>query len=78
MTRASEQQIQQKATNEVQSTYPDVLRADESLRNHAFAIAQSEVQQHQPTNKDPLAVQDYAEAYIAAYRHAVEERDARQ
>ena len=72
------QQAQQKATSDVQSIYPHVYRADEDLRNHAFTVAQQETQQQQQTDGNEFTVQDYAEAYIAAYRHAVEERDAQR
>jgi chlorite dismutase len=79
MTQAFKQQAQQKATSDVQNAYPNVYRADADLRNHAFAVAQQEIQpQQQQTSGDTFEVQDYAEAYIAAYRHAVEERDAQQ
>jgi hypothetical protein len=75
MAQALKKQAQQKATSEVQSAYPDVYRADEDLRNHAFAVAQQEIQQ---TSGDTSAVQNYAEEYIAAYRQATVERDAQR
>ncbi len=79
MTQAFKQQAQQKASSDVQRTYPNVYRADEDLRNHAFAVAQQEIQQQQQqTSGDPSAVQDYAEAYIAAYRQTAAERDVQQ
>ncbi|GHO56801.1 hypothetical protein [Ktedonobacter robiniae] len=73
---SSKNEIQQRAKNDVGASFPNVLRADGDLRNHAFAIAQQEVQN--VPGQDPLAVQDYAEQYIAAYRQAVEERDAQR
>jgi hypothetical protein len=77
MTQSPEKNAQQMAINEVQNTYPDVLRDEEHLRTHAFAIAQQQVQDTiTPTGRDDFAVQHFAEAYIAAYRRAVEERDA--
>jgi len=79
MAQSSEQNAQQMAKNEVQNTYPDVYRDEADLRNHAFAIAQQQVQDTSTqTGTGTFAVQHFADAYIAAYRHAVEERDAQQ
>ena len=77
MTQSSEKNAQQMAINEVQNTYPDVLRDEEHLRTHAFAIAEQQVHDTiTPGGKDDFAVQHFADAFIAAYRRAVEERDA--
>ena len=77
MTQSPEKNAQQMAINEVQNTYPDVLRDEEHLRTHAFAIAEQQVQDTiTPAGGDDFAVQHFADAYIAAYRLAVEERDA--
>lgn len=73
MTQVFKQKAQQRASSDVQTIYPHVYRTDEEQRNHALAVAQQEIQQ-QP-NGDASAVQDYVEAYIAAYRQAVAERD---
>ena len=78
MTQSSENNAQQMAKNEVQNNYPDVYREEADLRNHAFAIAQQQVQNTSPQTEGTFAVQHFAEAYMAAYRHAVEERDAQQ
>lgn len=75
MAQAYEKTAQQMAASEAQNHYPDVYRSEEDLRNHAYAIAQQQVRD---TSADPFAVQQYAEAYMAAYRHAVEERDAQK
>jgi len=75
MTQSSENSAQQMARNEVQDRYPDVYRGDEDLRNHAFAIAQQQVQSTSQQTGE-FSVQSYADAYIASYRQAVEERDA--
>jgi hypothetical protein len=70
---------QQMAANEVQNTYPDVYRDEADLKNHAFAIAQQQVQDASgQIEGGTFAVQHFADAYIAAYQHAVEERDAGQ
>ena len=79
MAQSTEMNAQQLAKNEVQNTYPDVYRDEADLRNHAFAIAQQQVQK--PSGQvegGTFAVQQFADAYIAAYQHAVEERDAGQ
>ncbi len=79
MTQSSENNSQQMARKEVENNYPNVYRADESLRNHAYAIAQQQVQNTSgPISENSFSTQDYAEAYIAAYRYAVEERDAQK
>ena len=79
MAQSSANNAQQTAASEVQNNYPDVYRADEDLRNHAYAIAQQQVQNTPTqTSENTSSVQDYAEAYIAAYRRAVEERDAQE
>ena len=79
MTQSSEQNAQQMAQAEVQNTYPNVYRDEADLRNHAFAIAQQQVQE--PSGQvegGRFGVQHFADAYIAAYQRAVEERDAGQ
>ena len=79
MTQSSETNAKQMAKTEVQNTYPDVYRDEADLRNHAFAIAQQQVQE--PSGQvegGTFGVQRFADAYIAAYRHEVEERDAGQ
>ena len=76
MTQSSGNTPQQMAQNDVQNNFPDVYRGEEDLRNHAFAIAQQQVQSGSQQSGGGLAVQDFADAYIAAYRRAVEERDA--
>ena len=79
MTQSSGNNAQQMAKTEVQNTYPDVYREEADLRNHAFAIAQQQVQNTSTqAGEGTFAVQHFADAYMAAYRHAVEERDARQ
>jgi hypothetical protein len=79
MAQSTEMQAQQMAKNEVQNTYPDVYRDEADLRNHAFAIAQQQVQDASgQVEGGTFAVQHFADAYIAAYQHAVEERDAGQ
>jgi predicted SnoaL-like aldol condensation-catalyzing enzyme len=79
MTQSPEKKAQQMAKDEVQNTYPDVLRDEEHLRTHAFAIAEQQVHDTiTPSGRDDFAVQHFADAFIAAYRHAVEERDAGQ
>ena len=68
---------QQMAHTEVQNTYPDVYRDAADLRNYAFAIGQRQIDSDpQQASGNPMAVQDFADAYIAAYRQAVEDRDA--
>ena len=79
MTQSSESMPvspQQMAQNDVQNNFPDVYRGDEDLRNHAFAVAQQQIQSSSPQTGGGLTVQDFADAYIASYRQAVEERDA--
>lgn len=79
MTQSSEKNAQQMAQTEVQNTYPEVYRDEADLRNHAFAIAQQQIQE--PSGKvegGTFAVQHFADVYIAAYQRAVEERDAGQ
>lgn len=79
MAQSTEMNAQQMAKNEVQNTYPNVYRDEADLRNHAFAIAQQQVQE--PSGQvegGPFGVQHFADAFIAAYQHAVEERDAGQ
>lgn len=79
MAQSSEMQAQQMAQNEVQNTYPDVYRDEADLKNHAFAIAQQQLQDASgQVEGGTFAVQHFADAYIAAYQHAVEERDAGQ
>lgn len=79
MTQSSENNAQQMAKGEVQNNYPDVYRDEADLKNHAFAIAQQQVQDSSnQAGEGTFAVQHFADAYIAAYRHAVEERDAQQ
>lgn len=79
MTQSMENAARQMATSEVQNTFPDVYRAANDLRNHAYTIAQQQVQNSSAqANPQEFAVQHYAEAYIEAYRHAVEERDAQK
>lgn len=79
MNPSFEENAQQAAKKEVQNTYPDVYRADDSLRNHAYAVAQQQIENtSEQVREKPFSVQHYAEAYITAYRHAVEERDAQQ
>jgi len=75
MTQSPENAARQMATSDVQKTYPDVYRAAPSLRNHAYATAQEQVQEN---SAQTFSVQDYAEAYIAAYQQAVEERDVQK
>lgn len=78
MTQSSEQDAQQMAQTEVQNTYPNVYRDEADLRNHAFAIAQQQVQEPSGQVKGgAFSVQHFADAFIAAYHRAVEERDAR-
>ncbi|HCI79038.1 MAG TPA: hypothetical protein DHW02_05060 [Ktedonobacter sp.] len=68
---------QQMAHTDVQNSYPDVYRDAADLRNNAFAIAQRQIDSApQQASGNPMAVQDFADAYIAAYRQAVEDRDA--
>ena len=74
MTQSANNAIRQLAKDDVEATFPNVYRADEDVRNHGYAIAQHEVQNSSTQNS--LSVQEYAEKYIAAYRQAVEERDA--
>ena len=77
MTQSHEKQARQMARKEVEQTYPDVLRDEEHLRTHAFAIAEQQVHDTiTPAGRDDFAVQHFADAFISAYRHAVEERDA--
>lgn len=76
MAQSFETKIQTLAATEVEQTYPDVYRGEGELRNHAYAVAQDQVQSN--PEQASGSVQDYAEAYIAAYRKAVEERDAQQ
>ena len=79
MAQSTEMNAQQMAKNEVQNTYPDVYRDEADLRNHAFAIAQQQVQE--PSGQiegGTFGVQHFADAFIAAYQRAVEERDAGQ
>ena len=79
MTQSPEKNAQQMARSEVENTYPNVYRDESDLRNHAFAIAQQQMQE--PSGQvegGTFGVQHFADAYIAAYRRAVEERDARQ
>ena len=79
MTQSSEKNAEHMAREEVRNTYPDVLRDEEHLRTHAFAVAEQQVQDTiSPTGKDDFAVQHFANAFMRAYRRAVEERDARQ
>lgn len=79
MTQSSETNAQQMAKNEVQNTYPEVYRDEADLRNHAFAIAQQQLQNSSgQVDGGTFAVQHFADAYIAAYQHEVEERDAGQ
>jgi hypothetical protein len=79
MTQSADSAAQQIARDEVQERYPDVYRSDEDLRNHAFAIAQQQVDNNpQQSSGNPMAVQNYAEAYISAYNQAVQERDAQR
>jgi hypothetical protein len=79
MAQSTEMNAQQMAANEVQNTYPDVYRDEADLKNHAFAIAQQQVQDASgQIEGGTFAVQHFADAYIAAYQHAVEERDAGQ
>lgn len=76
---SSQSAAHQQARSDVQRTYPDVYRGAGDLRNHAYALAQQQVQTNAAsTNGDEFAVQDYAEAYIAAYQNAVEVRDAQK
>ncbi len=79
MAQSTEMNAQQMAKNEVQNTYPNVYRDEADLRNHAFAIAQQQVQE--PSGQvegGTFGVQHFADAFIAAYQRAVEERDAGQ
>ena len=79
MTESSRKNAQQMAREEVGNTYPDVLRDEEHLRTHAFAVAEQQVHDTiSPSGKDDFAVQHFAQAFMTAYRRAVEERDARQ
>ena len=79
MTQSSQQHAQQMAQNEVSNNYPDVYRDEADLRNHAFAIAQLQVQDSpSQASEGTFAVQHFADAFIAAYQHAVEERDAQR
>lgn len=79
MTQSSEKNAEHMAREEVQNTYPDVLRDEEHLRTHAFAIAEQNVQDTITAGgKDDFAVQHFANAFMRAYRRAVEERDARR
>ncbi len=79
MAQSTEMNAQQMAKNEVQNTYPNVYRDEADLRNHAFAIAQQQVQE--PSGQvegGTFGVQHFADAFIAAYQRAIEERDAGQ
>lgn len=79
MTQSSRKNAEQMAKTEVQNTYPDVYRDEADLRNHAFAIAQQQVQE--PSGQvegGTFGVQHFADTFIAAYQRAVEERDAGQ
>ena len=80
MTQSSENTgntPQQMAHTDVQNSFPDVYRDADDLRNHAFAVAQQQIDSApQQASGNPLAVQDFADAYIASYRQAVEDRDA--
>lgn len=77
MTQSPEKNAERMAINEVQDTYPNVMRDAEHLRAYAFAIAEQNVHDTITAGgKDDFAVQHFADAYIVAYRRAVEERDA--
>ena len=78
MTESSRKHAQQLAKEEVENTYPDVLRDEEHLRTHAFAVAEQQVHDTITAGRDDFAVQHFAEAFMTAYRRAVEERDAGQ
>lgn len=79
MTQSAEKKAEQMAKDEVQNTFPNVYRDEADLRNHAFAIAQQQVQDASgQVEGGTFGVQHFADAYIAAYQHAVEERDAGQ